>query len=176
MIFFIHLILIMAKITERYKDEIIHISGGEIADTKTLKTYEVRNSTLIKRKGTNKLEFDYPSFFVLDTTKLFKLLSFEIKQVHLALLITISNNLKMGCNICLDENEEPLTAKKIGQLINNSEQATKKKLNVLVNSGLLYYGKITRSEFKSRVYVVNPHIIKRGRYFEKYLSSLFNDI
>ena len=82
----------------------------------------------------------------------------------------------MGCNICLDENEEPLTAKKIGQLINNSEQATKKKLNVLVNSGLLYYGKITRSEFKSRVYVVNPHIIKRGVYFENYLSSLFNDI
>lgn len=166
----------MAKITERYKDATIRISGNEIADTETGEVHDVKNSTLIKRKGINKVEFDYPSFFILDTTKIFKLLSFEIKQVHLALLITISSNLKMGCNICLDENEEPLTAKKIGQLINNSEQATKKKLNVLVNSGLLYYGKITRSEFKSRVYVVNPHIIKRGVYFENYLSSLFNDI
>lgn len=166
----------MAKITERYKESTIRVSGNEIADTETGEVHDVKNSTLIKRKGINKVEFDYPSFFILDTTKIFKLLSSEIKQVHLALLITISSNLKMGCNICLDENEEPLTAKKIGQLINNSEQATKKKLNVLVNSGLLYYGKITRSEFKSRVYVVNPHIIKRGVYFESYLSSLFNDI
>ena len=166
----------MAKITERYKESTIRVSGNEIADTETWEVHDVKNSTLIKRKGINKVEFDYPSFFILDTTKIFKLLSSEIKQVHLALLITISSNLKMGCNICLDENEEPLTAKKIGQLINNSEQATKKKLNVLVNSGLLYYGKITRSEFKSRVYVVNPHIIKRGVYFENYLSSLFNDI
>ena len=166
----------MAKITERYKESTIRVSGNEIADTETGEVHDVKNSTLIKRKGINKVEFDYPSFFILDTTKIFKLLSFEIKQVHLALLITISSNLKMGCNICLDENEEPLTAKKIGQLINNSEQATKKKLNVLVNSGLLYYGKITSSEFKSKVYVVNPHIIKRGVYFENYLSSLFNDI
>ena len=55
----------MAKITERYKESTIRISGNEIADTETGEVHDVKNSTLIKRKGINKVEFDYPSFLFL---------------------------------------------------------------------------------------------------------------
>ena len=64
----------------------------------------------------------------------------------------------------------------IASLTGHSEQAVKLKLNRLIKAGLLHYGIIKEIKRLGKVYVMNPHFIRKGVKFSASLSELFDDI
>ena len=166
----------MGKVVNRYKDSKLKISGKEIVDPSTGEVHDLGNDSLYKRSDEKKININYKNYIYLDSDALMKILKLKIRQIDLSLLVSISNNLKINHNICLDNNDDPLNTKNIGDLVNNSEQAVQKKINNLVDANLLYHGKVKGSGFNRKVYIVNPHFIKRGVKLEKFLSGLFDGI
>ena len=166
----------MGQVVNRYKDLKLDIYGNEIVDLSTGEVHDLANDSLYKRSDEKKININYKNYIYLDTDALLSTLKLDLKQIDLGLLVSISNNLKMNHNICLDNNDDPLTTKKIGDLVNNTVQAVKKKLNNLAKAKLLYHGKVKGSGFNRKVYIVNPHFIKRGVKLEKFLSELFDGI
>ena len=50
------------------------------------------------------------------------------------------------------------------------------EINRLIKLGVVYKGPFYKAYRYGNVYVINPHIIKKGKYLNKNLASLFNDI
>lgn len=163
----------MKKLTHRYKDTLVPIKGREILDTSTGKIIPVDNSILYKRTSTGEITINSKEYVYVDTPNLSKLLIGGIKQVDLALLFSLSNNVLINYNICLDGSLEPLNTTSIAKLVNNTEQSVKRKLNRLIKQGLLYYGKFTRY---GKVYIINPYIIRKGRKLNAEVCKLFDDV
>jgi hypothetical protein len=163
----------MGKITHRYKDAKIHLNGNQIADIETGEIIKVGNSTLIMRTSTKQVSIDSKKYYYTDAEMLSKLLKEGIRQIDLALLISLSANLLTGFNICLDENDRPFKTSTIASLVKNSHQATKIKLNRLVDLGLLYYGILRVKKIYGKVYILNPHLIRKGRNQSRELLNLF---
>ena len=55
-------------------------------------------------------------------------------------------------------------------------RAVKKKLNRLVDHNVLYYGIFKDKKSMGKVYVVNPHLIRKGNKLRAILGDIFNDI
>ena len=169
----------MGTIKKEYKDKKFAANIDELVDPKTGEIFDLKEINLIIRKETGNFSINTPSYVYLDTYKLSILIKNGIKQVDLALLISLSINLhyynNAGYNICM-EDDHPHTTKSIGQLINNCPQATKNKLNSLIKLGLLYYGEIKEKKSWGKVYILNPHLIRKGKFLKKYLKEIFNDI
>lgn len=165
----------MGKIKNEYDYTELSIVGNEIMDTETGETFDISNAILLKKTEIGKFSISYSSFIFLNTEELKLLLVAGIKDVDLALLISMSSNLVTGKNICLRDDDTPHTTASIGKLINNSEQSTKLKLNRLVKEGLLHYGVLEKKEGFGKVYIVNPHLIKKGINFSFFLQKLFNE-
>lgn len=163
----------MKKLVHRYKDVKVPLKGNEIVDMSTGEIIPVDNSTLYKRTSTGEITINSKEYVYVDIQNLSKLLNGDVKQVDLALLLSLSNNLLINYNICLDNTGEPLNTASIAKLINNEKQSAKRKLNRLVKAGLLYHGKNNRF---GKVYIINPYIIRRGRKLKAGLSTLFDDI
>jgi hypothetical protein len=163
----------MKKLVHRYKDTRVPIEGREIIDMSNGEIIPVGNSTLFKRTSTREITINSKEYVYIDTRNLSILLSKGIKQVDLALLFSLSNNLLINYNICLDNTGEPLNTASIAKLINNTTQSVKRKLKRLINQGLLYYG--TQNRY-GKVYIINPYIIRKGRKLNGGLSELFDDI
>ena len=166
----------MGNIVSRYKDKRIYTEDSDLVLSKTGETIDITNGTIYKRTSTGEITVNYKEYVYMDTEKIRILLGQGLSQVELALLITISNNLLIGQNICMQDDELPHTTKSFANLIGNSQQATKKKLNILISRGLLYYGKVFKEHKYGKVYVINPHIIKKGHKLNENLISLFDDI
>ena len=164
----------MGKITNEYTYTALPIVGSEIIDKETGEIFDVSNSVLLKRTEIGKISIGYTSFIYLNTEKLRALLVAGIKQVDLALLISMSSNLLIGKNISFKDADTPHTAASIGKLIGLSEQSTKLKLNRMVDEGLLHYGTLEQEKHFGKVYVVNPNLIKKGLSFSNSLIELFH--
>lgn len=165
----------MGVIKHEYNYTELPIVGNEIIDKETGEIFDISNAVLLKKTEIGKFSISYSSFIFLNTEELKLLLVAGIKDVDLALLISMSSNLVTGKNICLSDDDTPHTAASIGKLISNSEQATKLKLNSLVKEGLLHYGVIKQEKGFGKVYVVNPHLIKKGVDFSVFLKELFDE-
>ena len=137
---------------------------------------ELFNKSTTKKVDINKVDYTYNKYFHIDTTRLRHLLSVGIKQIDLALLISMSGNLEDDLNICLSDDDTPHTAASIGKLISNSEQSIKLKLNRMVREGLLHYGVLEKKKGFGKVYVVNLHLIKSTKLFSTFLAELFDDV
>lgn len=166
----------MGKLVHRYKDEKIRLSSNEVADTETGEIINIGNSTLFKRTGTNEITINSKEYIYVDSENLNKLIRSGIKQVDLALLFSLSSNILIFDNICIDKNGEPLKTSTIAVLIGNTIQPTKRKINRLIELGLLYYGIYQRKKLLGKVYIMNPYVIRKGRKSSIELSWLFNDI
>lgn len=163
----------MKKLTHRYQDVKISMKNKAIVDTSTGEIIPVDNSTLFKRTSTGEITIHSQKYVYLDTINLTRLMNRGIKQVDLALLFSLSSNLLINYNICIDNQGQPLNTASIAKLICNKTQPTKRKLNSLINQGLLFYGNHNRY---GKVYIVNPYIIRKGRNLSSKVVKLFYDI
>ena len=140
----------MGKIKDRYKDTKMNTANRVFADSDTGEVIDASGFTLLKRTSTGEITISSKAYVYLDTDQLFNLLANGITQVELALLITISSNLLIGSNVC------------IAKLIGTTPQSVKLKLNRLEKLDVLHYGIMKENKMLGKVYIVNPHIIRKG--------------
>ena len=162
----------MGAITQRYKDKKIKY----ITDTETGEIINTSELGLLQRTGTGEISITSKAFVYLDTDKLLILLHNEITQVELALLITVSSNLLLGSNICMKDENDPHTTESIAKLTKTTTQSVRGKLKRLEKLGILHYGIMRENKRLGKVYIVNPHIIRRGVKLKGSLATLFDDI
>ena len=166
----------MSRLIQGYKDEKVRHYGNDIVDTETGELINIGNSTLLKRTSTNEITINSKEYVYVDVQTLMKLLKKGVKQVDLALLLSLSSNLLIKYNICLNDDDEPLKTSTIAVLINNKPQSTKRKINRLIKHGLLYYGVYKQNKRLGKVYIINPYFIRKGRKLSGGLRFLFQDI
>ena len=169
----------MGTIKREYIDKKFAPNIDELIDPITGEYFDLKKTNLISREETGNFSINSSSYVYFDTYKMSILIKNGIKQVDLALIASLSSNLylynNIGYNICM-ENEHPHTTKSISLLINNSPQATKIKLNSLIELGILYHGEIKEKKSWGKVYVLNPHLVRKGKILRGYLKEIFNDI
>jgi response regulator of citrate/malate metabolism len=130
----------MKRMVRLYKDTYLKMDKKILVDSQTGEIVNVRNASIIKREEVEKIQFNSTFYNYIDTHSLKNVLNNNLKQVDLALLLTMSSNLLMNYNICLDGKDNPLTADSIAQTTGQSRQSTKRKINSLISHGLLFYG------------------------------------
>ena len=162
----------MGTVKQRYKDT----KAKEIVDTQTGEIIDVSFAGLIERKNTNDITFNSKAFVYLDTDQLFILLANGITQVELALLVTVSNNLMIGSNICMINDDKPHTAVSIAKMIGTSQQSVKLKLKSLEKIGAIHHGIMKENKRLGKVYIVNPHIIRKGHKMKQSLGTTFDEV
>ena len=162
----------MGRVKQVYKDtkvrEIVNIETGEIIDVSDL--------GYIQRNKADYNEYSSKLYFNVDTDQLFKLMANGIKQVELALLISISSNLMIKTNVCMINDEKPHTTESIAKLIGTTTQSVKRNLKSLQKLGVLHYGILKENKMLGKVYIVNPHIIRKGRKMKQSLGTIFDEI
>ena len=163
----------MGAIEDKYNYTQLNIVGNEIVDVATGEQFDISNSTLLKKTSRGEFSVNYSSFNYINNDKLRDLITAGIKDVDLALILCMSLNLIKGQNICLAENDEPHSTASIAKMINQKEQPVKMKLNRLIELGLIYYGVVKQIGYNSKVYVVNPNFLKKGKTFNIFLKELF---
>jgi hypothetical protein len=154
----------------------LNTTNRELVDTTTGETIDISGTNVMVRTSTGEITISSKAFVYLDTDKLSILLANGIKQVDLALLMTISSNLLIGSNICMNNDDNPHTTSSIAKLIINTDQAAKIKLNRLEKLGVIHYGILKENKNLGKVYIVNPHIIRKGVKLKGSLGSIFDDI
>ena len=164
----------MTKIVQRYVDKKLP-ANYEIIDTTTGEIIPVDGSVILI-KSEKKINASYTDFLTINLESLNIILSKGITQVQLGLLISISSNLLINENICMQDNDEPHTAISIGKIIGNTKQAAKTKLNSLIKLGLLDYSKTKVGLRYKKVYRINHCLLKKGKNLNAELQPLFDDI
>ena len=166
----------MGDVKIKHKRIKINTKTTELLSTVTGEITQVKNATLYKSIPTNEATINYKTYIYLDTDKLTILLSQGLKQVDLALLTTLSGNLQHRYCVCLKNTERPHTTNSIAELIGETPQGVKIKLNRLIKLNLLAYTKSIGNTSWGKVYIMNPHFIKKGLNFSKSVCELFDDI
>lgn len=166
----------VGKIKDRYKDTKMNTANRVFADSETGEVIDASGFTLLKRTSTGEITISSKAYVYLDTDQLFNLLANGITQVELALLITISSNLLIGSNVCMKNEDKPHSTESIAKLIGTTPQSVKLKLNRLEKLGVLHYGIMKENKMLGKVYIVNPHIIRKGHKLKGSLKTMFDDI
>lgn len=163
----------MGEIKEVTKSKQIRVESGELANPETGELLDVSDGALYKVERTNMVKINYKQYVYVDTERI--RLSFQkgVSQSLMGFLIMLSSDLMMEYNICMIDKETPHTTKSIADLVGETEQSARRKLNDLKSLGLLYEGPLNRF---SKVFVLNPHFVKKGVEFNKRLTVLFDDI
>lgn len=152
------------------------ITGNILTNPETGEYFDISNKNLVELKKKDHITINSRSFVYLDTEDLLALIEKGITQVELALLVTLSTNIMMGSNICMLDEDEPHTTKTIAMLVGETTQSIKNKINRLIEMGALYHGKMIEHKRLGKVYIINPHIIRKGVKLKESLGTLFNPI
>ena len=153
----------------KINEDLVSVDTGEI--------YEKHKSGLIQLRDTKKVKVSFDSYILVDDKAMNRLFEKGVSHVEIALLFALSTNLELGTGVCRDQNDMPYTSKSFAKsVLKQSVQAARKKLKSLEQLGLLYYGKVPAYKIKTKVYVINPHLIRRGTKYSNVISSLFNQI
>ncbi|MCA0152914.1 hypothetical protein [Winogradskyella vincentii] len=166
----------MGEVKIKHKRTRVNTINKQLLDTVTGELTELKNETLYISKATSQVTVDYKNYVYLDTNRLGILLENGIRQVDLGLLITLSRKIQNRFCVCLKDDEVPHTTKTIAELIGETPQGVKAKLNRLEKQGVIAYTKSIGNSGWGKVYIINPHIIKKGINLSKTVCELFDDI
>ena len=155
------------KVIDARKVSIFDNDSGE-------EIYQEFKGVLTIKESTNLVSISYDNYVYLDSDKVNYFSKLGLKLHHLGLIAFLSSTIKYNNQACVDEIGEPLSTKKIALIIGKSENATKALINDLESYGLVWYGKLR--EYKGKVYVLNPHLIRKGTKFSKSTVSKFFEL
>lgn len=165
----------MKRMEKKYKQRVLPSDKYEIVDKETGEIEDLKTGYMIERIPNYQVGFKSKSFLSFDTDSLKVLQSNGITETDMGLIMLISGNLSFNHNICMNNDKVPHTTLTISQMIKQSKQATKRKLNRLVELNILAYEKIPGNEHFGKVYMVNPYLLRRGKDFSEYLTKIFYD-
>lgn len=166
----------MESIIRKTKTARVSFKNIQTANTVTGELNEFADLTMLRQEATNEVEYRYSTFVVLNTLRLMNLLKDGIKQCDLALITSISLNMRYGYNICMMDGEIPHDTKSIAELINEKEQSVRRKLKRLINLGVIAHQKMPWLQNLGKVYIVNPLYIKIGKHHSDALPGIFSQI
>ncbi len=146
---------------------IVHKETGEVKDLPPGKLQFMEPTKLVT---INSKEYTF-----LDTHRLRTLRANGIKNFEIGFLILVSDKLAFNFNILMYDDNTPHTARTIGELIGESQQSAKRKLNRLSELNVIKHTNFPGSKFRDKVYIVNPYLLRKGKNFSIYLQTLFSD-
>lgn len=165
----------MEKITKVYKNERVILKNTETHDTTTGEIIDLENAYLSRLIDLKLVEYHYDHYVYLNTNRLSQLIKHGVDLSEIGLLMAISIRLKPILNVCLQNDDKPHTTRSISELIGYSQDRTKKKLDKLVDLGIIGYQRIKGHEDLRKVYHVNPHYVRIGYNYSEEIPVLFND-
>jgi hypothetical protein len=154
-----------------YRNVALDPSKFTLLDKETGEEIGYEKGSINQIKETKLVRIDFKNYVYHDTDKLIELPQKGLKLHHIGLLSVLAANIRYGNNAVVNSENVPLSTKDISIIIGKSENATKVLLNELEKFGLLYYGKIY--DFKKKVYILNPHFVRKGKNFSKNIIGLF---
>lgn len=163
----------MGKVTNNVTKRLLN---GNLANIETGEIHDNNNGAIYQDVKDGTKSINYQSYFYSDAVAVHNLIKKGITQVELGLLFAISTGLKIDYNNCMLNEETPHSTKSIAKKIGESPQSVKKKLNSLVDMNAIVYDEIYKIFSYGKVYIVNPHIIKKGRNIKPELLEVFNPI
>ena len=141
--------------------EVLSFKEGDYVTTSTPTSMDVYSSKIY-------------NYIELETLK--RIQTLDLKAQELGLILILVTSLEFKTNICLKEEGTPFSTKTIASRLGYSQQYVKALLNNLIKTGVLYKGKIKESKYPSKdVYILNPHLIRRGKNFYKSIGKNFTD-
>lgn len=146
---------------------------GEILIPNTGEIINISDGALIKLSPSGLVKVSYNHYNFIDTDMTTILLKKGVTQTELGFLQVITSNLLMKYNICLQKDDTPHTSHTIAKLCQESLQSVNRKIKKLINLNILFKGEMYRYK---KVYVVNPHVLKKGVEFNSELLTYFNEI
>lgn len=165
----------MGQTKRKYKHTSINPSKHQLYNVETYELRTVRNAYLWESSATSEIEVSYNQYIYLDTNQIVARLSKGLKQVDLALLISISNRLLNKYNIVMHDKDKPHSTASIAKLVGETPHSVRNKLRRLEKQGLIAYKKLEDKKSWGKVYIVNPHFIKKGRDYKDCITKLFED-
>lgn len=166
----------MANISFKKIIKKVEINSQEVADTQTGEIFDLKNMNLVDFQSADYINIDSKTYFYVDTNDLFALILKGITHAELGLLIILATSIQSGSNICMLNKDDPHSTKTIAKLVNCSVQSVKGKINRLIKLDALFYGVVPEQKRLRKVYVINPHVLRMGRKFNKSLATIFNPI
>jgi DNA-binding MarR family transcriptional regulator len=166
---------IMEKITKVYKEDRIMLKNTETHDTTTGVVIDLGSAYVYRLSDTKLVKYDCDHYVYLNTNRLSELIKYGMDLSEIGLLMAISIRLKPILNVCLQIDDKPHTTRSISELIGYSSDRTKKKLDKLIELGIIGYQRIKGHEDLRKVYHVNPHYVRIGYNYSEEIPVLFND-
>lgn len=166
----------MGSIKRKTKTVKVSFKNIDTINTVTGELNEFADFTMLRQENTNKVVYTYESFVFLNTFRLISLLNDGLKQCDLALLITISTNLRYEYNICMKDGEKPHDATSIAELVKESVQSVRRKLKRLIKLGIIAHQKMPWLHNMGKVYIIDPIYIKIGADQSDALPGIFSQI
>ena len=163
----------MGQVRIANKSTLVKSPTGEIMIPETGEIISTSDGALLKLSQNGLAKVSYKHYNYIDTDTIPLLLRKGLTQTELGFLQVISSNLLMKYNICLQADDSPHTSDTIAELCQESVQSVNRKIRKLINHNILYKGEMNRYK---KVYVVNPHILKKGVDFSIDLLPLFDEI
>lgn len=163
----------MGQIIREQKGETLKTNSKSLIDAETGEIFDISDSKVYKNKFTGKSVINYRDFVFMDVIQIQILNKIGAKQEEIALLIMLATQIDFESNVCLTVSQIPHDTASIAKLCQCSRQAVKRKLNRLIDLGALAYDKLDKLK---KVYIVNPHIIKKGQYTRQDVIQKFKEI
>lgn len=165
----------MGNLKRKYSNTSLNPNENLLYNPDTSELQAVKNANMWVSTATGEFEVSYNNYNYLDTNFANILLSRGIKQVDLALLISISTRLLNKYNIVMQDQDKPHTTASIAKIVRESPQGVRIKLKRLEQQGLLAYTTLEEKKNWGKVYIVNPHFIKKGRDYKESIIKMFKD-
>lgn len=165
----------MEKIQRVKKREKIDLKDLETINKITGEVDEFKNAYIYRDINLKVVNYHCDHYVYVNTERIFSLIKNEMNLSEIGLLMAISIKLKPLLNICLQDDDKPHTTSSISKIIGYSQHRTKKKLDKLVELGIIGYQKIQGHEGLGKVYHINPHYVRIGYNYSETIPILFNN-
>jgi hypothetical protein len=170
-----HIYTVMEKITRVRTKQRIDMKNFESFSKSTGERVDFTNEYIYRDVDMKQVIYDCDHFVYVNTERISSLIKNGMDLSEIGLLMVISIRLKPVLNVCMQYDDKPHTTNSISKIIGYSQDRTKKKLDKLLESGVIGHQKIQGHENLGKVYYINPHYVRFGYKYSDIIPPLFYD-
>jgi hypothetical protein len=157
----------MSKITQinrkKKLPEVVDLDTGEL----------IKNAYSLE--DTNSVEISYEEYVIMSSEAV-QYIKKVLKAHEKAYLMEMFDMLKTPLNMLYTKNNRPHTNKSLQQDLNHTKTAFYALMNKLHKAGIIWYLTGYDEGKKVKRIIVNPHIARKRKVFDREILAFFNDI
>lgn len=143
--------------------ELINIETGEVkSNVKTL-------------ESTNLIEVSYEEYVIISSEAISYITS-VLRDVEIGAFMSMVNMLKTSMNVVYKANNTPHTTASLQSSLNQTKSSFYRFLDKLHKAGVIWYLIGSDGKKKIKHIIVNPHVARKRKTFDREILALFNDI